>query len=436
MWRSPFRRILGFSFVLTASWATAASAQDAASEISSSDTAWMLASAALVLFMTPGLALFYGGLVRSKNVLSTMMHSFGAMAVIPIVWFLWGYTLAFGGDVWSVIGNLDHLFMRGVSWEEPAEGLAISQLLFATYQGMFAIITPALIAGAFAERMKFSAYMLFIVLWSTLVYSPVCHWVWGGGWLGGLEVHDFAGGTVVHISSGIAALAAAIVIGKRQGYPKSPMMPHNLPWCALGAGILWFGWFGFNGGSALGSNGIAVLAFTTTNLAAATAASTWVLVEWFFRGRPTMVGLATGAVAGLVGITPAAGFVTPGGAIVIGAVTSAVCYWFVSKKESFGYDDSLDAFGVHGVGGTVGAILTGVLCAQTLGLSGFADGEVSRGTLVGLQVLGAAATIIYSFVVSLILLKIIDAVIGLKVDPDTEVAGLDVNIHGESGYSI
>ncbi|MCA9410616.1 MAG: ammonium transporter [Candidatus Omnitrophica bacterium] len=397
--------------------------------MSSSDTAWMLASAALVLFMTPGLALFYGGLVRSKNVLSTMMHSFAAMAVIPIVWFLWGYTLAFGGDIGSVIGNLDHLFMKGVAWDSPHPDLAIPQLLFATYQGMFAIITPALIAGAFAERMKFSAYLLFIVLWSTLVYSPVCHWVWGGGWLGGMKVLDFAGGTVVHISSGVAALAAALIIGKREGYPKTPMMPHNLPWCVLGAGILWFGWFGFNGGSALASDGVAVLAFTTTHLAAATAAFTWLAVEWFFRGKPTMLGVATGAVAGLVGITPAAGFVSPGSAILLGAITSCVCYWFVSKKESFGYDDSLDAFGVHGVGGTVGAILTGVFAME------LADG-MSRGKLIGLQALGAGVTIVYSFVVSLILLKILDAWIGLRVDPDTEVSGLDVNIHGESGYTL
>lgn len=416
--------------------AGAAQAQEAAEGVNASDTAWLLASAALVLFMTPGLALFYGGLVRSKNVLSTMMHCFAAMAIIPLVWFGWGYSLAFGSDYGGVIGGFDHLLMRGVSWEEAADGLGISQLLFATYQGMFAIITPALIAGAFAERMKFSAYLLFIILWSTVVYSPVCHWVWGGGWLGAWEVHDFAGGTVVHISSGIAALAAALVIGKRQGYPRTAMMPHNLPWCALGAGILWFGWFGFNGGSALASDGIAGLAFATTNLAAAAAAATWFILEWFFRGKATMLGLATGGVAGLVGITPAAGFVAPGSAILIGAAASAVCYWFVSKKESFGYDDSLDAFGVHGVGGTVGAILTGVFCVRELGLDGFAAGEVTRGTLVGLQALGAAVTMVYSFVVSWFLLKVVDSLVGLRVDPDTEIAGLDVNIHGESGYTL
>ena len=408
---------------------TAAFGQDAGDELSASDTAWMLASAALVLFMTPGLALFYGGLVRSKNVLSTMMHSFAAMAVIPIVWFLWGYTLAFGGDVRSVIGNLDHLLMKGVAWDSPQPDLAIPQLLFATYQGMFAIITPALIAGAFAERMKFSAYLIFIILWSTFVYSPVCHWVWGGGWLYELSVLDFAGGTVVHISSGIAALAAALLLGKREGYPRTPMIPHNLPWCALGAGILWFGWFGFNGGSALAADGVAVLAFTTTNLAAAAAAFTWMVVEWFFRGKPTMLGVATGAVAGLVGITPAAGFVSPGSAILLGAITSCVCYWFVSRKELFGYDDSLDAFGVHGIGGTVGALLTGVFAME------LAEG-MSRGKLIGLQALGAGATIIYSFVVSLILLKIVDVIVGLRVDADIETTGLDVNIHGESGYSI
>ena len=417
-------------------WAGPAAAQGAASGISPSDTAWLLTASALVLFMTPGLALFYGGLVRSKNVLSTMMHSFTAMGVVTLVWVFWGYSLAFGADIGKAIGGLDHVFYRGVAWDEPQPGLAIPMILFATYQGMFAIITPALISGAFAERMKFGAFLLFLVLWSTFVYSPICHWVWGGGWLGQWGVHDFAGGTVVHISSGLAALAAALVVGKRRGYPGTAMIPHNVPWCALGGAILWFGWFGFNGGSALASNGVAALAFTTTHIAAGTAALTWLLLEFYLGGRGTIVGFVTGGVAGLVGITPAAGFVNPAGAVAIGAITSCACYWFVSKKESFGYDDSLDAFGVHGVGGTVGAILTGVFCVRSLGLEVFSSGEITRGGLVLRQVVGAGVTIVYAFVASLVLLKIVDMVVGLRVDPDTEIAGLDVQIHGESGYTM
>ena len=340
--------------------------------------------------------------------------------------------IAFGSDQGYLIGGLDYLFYQGVAWDKPQDGLAIPMILFATYQGMFAIITPALISGAFAERMKFTGYLLFLVLWSTLVYSPICHWVWGGGWLGARGVHDFAGGTVVHISSGVAALAAALVIGKRKGYPETAMIPHNLPWCVLGAGILWFGWFGFNGGSALASNGVAALAFTTTHLAAATAALTWLALEHFLRKQGTMLGFATGAVAGLVGITPAAGFVSPLGAVVIGAATSCACYLFVSKKEKLGYDDSLDAFGVHGVGGTVGAILTGVFCLQPLYLG---EGDIDRAGLIVKQVAGAGVTIVYAFIVSFILLKIVDATVGLRVPEDVEETGLDVSLHGESGYT-
>jgi len=302
---------------------------------------------------------------------------------------------------------------------------------------MFAIITPALISGAFAERMKFSSFMVFLILWSTLVYSPVCHWVWGpDGWLGAWGVQDFAGGTVVHITSGIAALAAALVVGKRKGYPHTPMLPHNMPWCALGAGILWFGWFGFNGGSALAANGVAAVAFANTHLAAASAAMAWFAAEWVFRGKGTMLGLATGAVAGLVGITPASGFIAPLSAILLGAITSWVCYWFVSHKEKFGYDDSLDAFGVHGVGGTMGAILTGVFAVQALGLTPFREGDISQGDLILRQIAGAGITIVYAFVVSLILLKIIDAMLGLRVRSEAEDTGLDVDQHGESGYSL
>lgn len=418
----------------------AASPEPPGPTVNAADTCWVLASTALVLFMTPGLALFYGGLVRAKNVLSTMMHSFAAMMVVSLVWVLWGYSLAFGEDLFGgVVGGFDHLFLKDVSWDTPRSdlGVTIPHLLFCMYQAMFAIITPALISGAFAERMKFSSFAVFLVLWSTLVYSPIAHWVWHpSGWLAGLGVQDFAGGTVVHISSGIAALAAALVLGKRKGYPHTPMIPHNMPWCALGAGILWFGWFGFNGGSALASNGLAVVAFSNTHIAAAAAALAWFSAEWILRGKGTMLGLATGAVAGLVGITPAAGFVTPISAIFVGGITSLVCYFFVSKKESFGYDDSLDAFGVHGVGGTTGAILTGVFAYQPLGLALFLNGEISKGTLIMRQVLGAGVTILYAFVASLILLKVVDALMGLRVSPDAEDSGLDVDQHGEGGYTF
>lgn len=411
-------------------------AQEEAPAIDAADTAWMLVATALVLFMTPGLALFYGGLVRAKNVLSTMMHSFAAMAIVSVVWVLWGYSLAFGSDLgWGLLGGFDYLGFNNVPWDEPYPGLKIPHLLFAMYQGMFAIITPALISGAFAERMKFSAYVVFIVLWSTLVYSPIAHWVWGNGWLQTWGVHDFAGGTVVHISSGIAALAAALVLGKRRGYPGTAMIPHNLPWCALGAGILWFGWFGFNGGSALASNGVAAVALVNTHIAASSAALFWLILEWVLRGKATMLGVATGAVAGLVGITPAAGFIAPFSALILGAITSAVCYWFVSNKERLGYDDALDAFGVHGVGGTVGAILTGVFCVSALAIGPFAKGEISQATLIFRQFAGAGVTLVYSFVVSLILFKAIDVFMGLRVSGETEDTGLDLDQHGESGYS-
>lgn len=434
--------LLAQAAVLLVILCPAVMAQDGAatSTISPADTAWLLVSSALVLFMTPGLALFYGGLVRSKNVLSTMMHSFSAMMIVTIVWALWGYSLAFGSDVGGgLLGSLEYVFLNGVSWDTPRSdlGTTIPHLLFCMYQLMFAIITPALISGAFAERMKFSSYVVFVVLWSTLVYSPVAHWVWGpGGWLGAWGVQDFAGGTVVHISSGIAALASALVIGKRKGYPHTAMIPHNLPWCALGAGILWFGWFGFNGGSSLASNGVAVVAFANTHLAAASAALAWVVAEWVLRGKGTMLGLATGAVAGLVGITPAAGFVAPFSALLIGIITSLVCYWFVSHKERFGYDDALDAFGVHGMGGTTGAVLTGVFAVPTLGLAPFRDGLISHGTLIFRQIAGAGITIVYAFVVSFILLKVIDLTMGLRVKSGVEDTGLDVDLHGESGYSL
>ncbi|MBI3909394.1 MAG: ammonium transporter [Armatimonadetes bacterium] len=421
--------------------------------ISRGDTAWMLASSALVLFMTPGLALFYGGMVRSKNVLTTIMHSFIAMGVISVLWVLVGYSLAFGGDS-SLIGNLEWLGFNGVSVFEPNPdyGATIPHQLYAVYQGMFAIITPALITGGFAERKKFSSYLVFLILWSLLVYCPIAHWVWGkGGWLrslgtttggGTVGALDFAGGTVVHISSGITALVAALIIGRRRGYPGEEMRPNNLTMTMLGTGILWFGWFGFNAGSAVAANGVAVNAFVVTNTAAAMAALAWMAAEWTYRGKPTTLGAASGAVAGLVGITPAAGFVNPLGAIAIGIGAGVLCYSAVIMKTKLGYDDSLDTFGVHAVGGTWGALATGlfavpVLCQAATGVKDHGGGLLAGNPQQFLfQATGVVATIVYAAVVSAILLFIINAVIGLRVKSGEEDAGLDVSLHGEEGYIL
>ena len=407
--------------------------------MNSGDTAFVLVSAALVLLMTPGLALFYGGMVRSKNVLATIMENFILLGVISVLWAFYGYSLAFGPDVGHFIGNLDWIGLAGVGLEPfKTYSETIPHQTFMIYQAMFAIITPALITGAFAERMKFSAFLVFMVLWVTIVYCPVAHWVWGdGGWLKNLGALDFAGGTVVHINAGIAALAAALVVGKRQGYGNhATFIPHNLPMTILGAGLLWFGWFGFNAGSALAAGGLASSAFTATHMATAAATLSWVGVEWIFRGKPTTLGAASGAVAGLVAITPAAGFVGPMSAIIIGLIAGVICYAAVLAKPKLGYDDSLDVVGVHCVGGIVGALCTGLFASKLVnpaGGDGLFFGNPGQFTT---QLLAVGVTLVYSFVISYILFKILDATMGLRVSPEDEVAGLDLTEHQETGYSL
>ncbi|OGR28605.1 MAG: ammonia channel protein [Desulfobacca sp. RBG_16_60_12] len=407
--------------------------------MNSGDTAFMLVSAALVMLMTPGLALFYGGMVRSKNVLGTIMENFILLGVVSVLWAIYGYSLAFGPDVGHFIGNLDWVGLAGVGLEPfKTYSETIPHQTFMIYQAMFAIITPALITGAFAERLKFSAFLVFMVLWFTLVYCPVAHWVWGdGGWLKNLGALDFAGGTVVHINAGIAALAAALVVGKRQGYGNhATFIPHNLPMTILGAGLLWFGWFGFNAGSALAANALASSAFTATHLATAAATLSWVGVEWIVRGKPTTLGAASGAVAGLVAITPAAGYVGPMSAIIIGLVAGVLCYLAVLAKPKLGYDDSLDVVGVHCVGGIVGALCTGLFATKVVNSAG-GDGLFfgNPGQFVT-QLIAVGATLVFSFVVSYILFKIIDVTMGLRVTTEDEVAGLDITEHRETGYSL
>jgi Amt family ammonium transporter len=404
-------------------------AEEAPAAIDTGDTAWILVSTALVMLMTPGLALFYGGMVRGKNVLGTIMHSFFILCLISVQWVLWGYSLSFGEDVGGIVGSLNYLGLNGVGQEPNG---TIPHLVFMMFQGMFAVITVALITGAFAERMKFSALVLFALIWTTLVYDPLCHWVWGGGWLGSLGALDFAGGTVVHISSGASALVAALVIGKRRGYPGEAMPPHNLPLTVLGAALLWFGWFGFNAGSALAADGIAAVAFVATNTATAAAALAWVFAEWLYRGKPTVLGAASGAVAGLVAITPAAGFVGPMSSIIIGIGAGIFCYVAVGiVKPLLGYDDSLDVFGIHGVGGTWGAIATGLFAS--VGAKGLFFGN--PGQLVK-QIVGVVATWVLAIVVTFVVLKVLDGLIGLRVAEEEEVEGLDLTQHGESGYNF
>jgi len=398
--------------------------------IDSGDTAWILVSTALVMLMTPGLALFYCGMTRQKNVLSTIMQSFFILCLISIQWIVWGYSFSFGSHMLGgFVGGFNFFGLSGVGME--ANG-TIPHILFMMFQGMFAIITVALITGAVAERMKFSAIVIFSLIWSTVVYAPVCHWVWGGGWLGTMGALDFAGGTVVHISSGVSALVAAIVLGKRKGYPREHMPPHNLTLTVLGAALLWFGWFGFNAGSALASDGLAALALVTTNTASAAAALTWVFVEWIHRGKPTVLGVVSGAVAGLVSITPAAGFVGPMSAIIIGGVGGIICYSMVAfVKPALGYDDSLDAFGIHGIGGTWGALATGLFAS--VGAKGLFFGNPGQ---MKAQIVGVVATIVLAAVATTIILKIIDVVVGLRVTEEEEVMGLDHVLHGESGYNL
>ncbi len=405
-------------------------------KVDSGDTAWVLASAALVMIMTPALGLFYGGMVRKKNALSTIMFSFAILALISVQWVLFGYSLAFGPDVHGVIGSLEWLGLNGVGQMPNADYAAtIPALAYMIFQAMFAIITVALISGAFVERIKFKAFMLFSLLWLTLVYDPIAHWVWGaGGWLHKLGVLDFAGGTVVHISSGVSALAIAFVIGSRKDYGKQAMEPHNIPMVILGAALLWFGWFGFNGGSAVASNGLATSAFVVTNIAAAAAALMWILLSWYHK-RPSVLGAATGGVVGLVAITPASGFVIPMAAIVIGVIAAAISYYAMLFRSKQNVDDSLDVWACHALGGTWGAIATGIfatVAVNSAGANGWFYGNTGQVTI---QLTAVAATWIYAFVMTFVLAKIIDATIGLRVTDKEESVGLDISQHAEKAYS-
>src|SRR3989338_1138853 len=407
--------------------------------INTGDTAWMLISSALVFLMTPGLAFFYGGLVRKKNVLSVLMQCFIVICLVSLQWILFGYSLAFGPDIKGFIGDLSWAGLKGVGFDPfPDYSATIPHQLYMIYQAMFAIITPALILGAFAERMKFSAFCLFSILWTTLVYDPVAHWVWGiGGFLRTSGALDFAGGTVVHINAGIAALVTALVIGKRTGYPAHTPHPHNLPFAVLGAGILWFGWFGFNAGRALTAGNLAVNAFIVTHISASTAGLTWAILDWIFNSRPTMLGTITGVVAGLVAITPASGFVTIFGAIWIGLGAAVICYISVAvMKSKFGYDDSLDAFGVHGIGGIWGSVATGIWATKSvnsLGADGWWYGNPHQ---FFIQIKASLITILYAFIVTYLLLKIVDATMAIRVREQEERIGLDLTQHREDAYTV
>jgi Amt family ammonium transporter len=377
-------------------------------------------------------------MVRTKNVLGTIMQSFIALGLISTQWVLYGYSLAFGPDIGHVIGSLDWIGLRGVGLEPfPGYSATIPHQAFMIFQMMFAVITPALITGAFAERFKFKTYLLFLLLWTTFVYDPIAHWVWGlGGWIRQLGGLDFAGGIVVHISSGIAALAAALVVGKRKGYDDEPMPPHNLPLTLLGAALLWFGWFGFNAGSAITSGMLSTSAFVATHIAGAAGALSWALVEWIYKGKPTTLGVASGAVAGLATVTPAAGFVAPWAALVIGLTTSLFCYVGVVAKNRFGYEDSLDVVGIHGVGGTWGVLATGLFASKAINAAGNDGLLFGNASLLGIQALSLVSALVYSFVVTWIILKILDKTMGLRVSEDHEVSGLDLSQHGEAGYSF
>jgi Amt family ammonium transporter len=407
-------------------FATGAAADEP--KIDTGDMAWMMTSTVIVLMMTiPGVALFYAGMVRKKNVLATLMQSFAACALITIVWMVAGYSLAFSGDG-AYVGDLGKLLLAGMmeTWDKPMEDSTITEPVFMTFQMTFAIITAALITGAFADRMKFSALLLFLALWSLLVYSPVCHWVWGGGFMDGWGVLDFAGGTVVHINAGVAGLVGALVLGKRRGYGTENMAPHNLSLSVIGASLLWVGWFGFNGGSAAASDANAGLAIAVTQIAAAAAALAWMFAEWTVKGKPSVLGIISGAVAGLVGITPAAGFVAPIGALVIGIAAGIASWWASTElKKMLKYDDSLDVWGVHGVAGIVGAILTGLFAVEAIGETAGGVGQMI------IQIQGVVVTIVYAGIVSFVLLKLVDLLVGLRVSEEDEVEGLDTALHGE-----
>ena len=404
-------------------------------DLSAGDTAWMLTATALVLFMTiPGLALLYAGMVRSKNLLSVLMQCLAITGLVSILWAFWGYSIAFdeGGPF---MGGFGKLFLAGV--DVDAMHGTVPETVFMMFHMAFAIITPALIVGSIAERMKFSAMLWFMAIWTMIVYAPVTHWVWGGGWLDGLGILDWAGGTVVHINAGIAGLAACLALGKRKGYPSTPMPPNNLAYTAVGAGMLWVGWFGFNAGSALAANGTAGMAIVVTQLSAASAALAWMFNEWSSYGKPSVLGVASGAITGLVAAAPASGSVGPIGAIVIGVAAGTICFFASTRlKPALGYDDSLDVFGIHCVGGIVGALLTGVFCADAFGGAGFGEGNVRISEQLIAQIVGIVAVLVYTFVVSFVLLKILDAAIGLRVSEEDEEEGLDLALHDERGYIL
>ena len=406
--------------------------------INSGDTAWLLASASLVMLMTPALGFFYGGLVRKKNVLATIMHSFFILCLISVQWVLWGYTLAFGPDIGGIIGGLDWLALRGVGMMPNADyAPTVPHQAFMVFQMMFAVITPALITGAFAERKRFKAFVVFTLIWATLVYAPVAHWVWGvGGWLRMLGALDFAGGTVVHITSGVSALVAALVLGRRKGLGSEPIEPHDATMTVLGASLLWFGWFGFNAGSAINAGGLAANAFVVTNTAAAMAALTWMTVSWLHKGAPSVLGASAGAVAGLVAITPASGYVDVSSAIVIGLGAGTICYLAIQLTRRLRVDDALDVFGVHGVGGTWGALATGLFASSAVNsaaTNGLINGNPAQ---LGIQLVAVAAVIAYAAVMTFVILKVINLFVALRVPEQDEVLGLDASQHREAAYTI
>jgi len=402
------------------------------------DTGFILISAALVMLMTPGLALFYGGMVRNKNVLGTIMQSFVIIAVITVEWVLWGYSMSFGPDKWGITGGLEWFGLAGVGLQpSTVYATTIPHQLFMIYQCMFAVITPALITGAFAERMKFGPFLLFSILWATFIYNPLCHWIWGsGGWMARLGVIDFAGGVAVHLSSGVAALAAAVMLGRRKGYGTEEMRPHNLPMTLLGAGILWFGWFGFNAGSALSAGTLAGTAFIATHLAAATGTLGWLAMEWKARGKATTLGAASGAVAGLATVTPASGFVGPISACIIGFAAGILCYLGVMAKNRFRYDDSLDVVGVHGVSGVLGLLAAGLFASKAVNAAGPNGLFFGNPKQLGIQCIAILATIVYTFVLTYLFLKIIDKIFGLRVPANDEINGLDLSQHDEKAYIL
>ena len=432
-----YRQLAAVAFALLAA---TFSTQVFADELNAANTSWILTSTALVLFMTiPGLSLFYGGLVRSKNVLSVLMQCFAITCLASIIWFAFGYSLAFGdgGSMNAWIGNLDNLLMGNIKEESMAGD--IPESVFALFQMTFAVITPALIVGAFAERMRFSAMLLFSALWLIAVYSPITHWVWGGGWLGEMGLLDFAGGTVVHITAGVGALVAALVLGNRKGFPQQAMPPHNLTMTVTGAGMLWVGWFGFNGGSALAANGDAGMAMLVTHISAAAGSLAWMTMEWVKHGKPSVLGIVTGMVAGLGTITPASGFVGPGGALLIGLSAGVICYYATQAiKQRWKIDDSLDVFPVHGVGGILGTLLAGVFASDALGVfsgQGYNEG-MNMASQVQVQIVGIVATFAYTAIVTFVLLKLVDAMLGLRIDEENETMGLDLAEHDERGYDL